>query len=148
MDDDIKTLKFDWEFGVEELALKVMSYNAGEGLYIGLFDKDEDGEWELFGDLTVNLPGYSLEPDEAFISDFSCRSKLAFIEEHKLGKVLSETGRSGMAEYRLAAFDLDRLAEFDKEGVMEYRRLRGLKPERTSVDASKNNSFMRLKKWI
>lgn len=134
MDDDINTLKFDWKFGVEELVLKVMSYEDGRGLYIGLFDKDEDGEWELFDDLTVNLPDHPLEPDEAFISDFSCRSKLAFIEKYKLGKVLSETGKSGMSEYKLVAFDLERLAEFDREGVLEYRSLIGLNAERISVD--------------
>ncbi len=37
---------------------------------------------------------------------------LHFIKEHKLGKVLNETGRSGYATYQKVAFDLARLAEF------------------------------------
>lgn len=131
LDDDIKTLKFNWDYGVEELALKVMSYADGNGIYIGLISKEEDESWEWFDDLTVNLPGYSLEPDEAFISDMCNSNKLEFIKTHKLGKVLAATGASGVTEFKLAAFDLERLAEFDKEGVMEYRQLREIDTERT-----------------
>ena len=51
---------------------------------------------------------------------------LHFIKEHKLGKVLNETGRSGYATYQKVAFDLARLAEFDPEGVAEHCRFAGI----------------------
>ena len=38
--------------------------------------------------MTVNLPGYSLDPGEAFISGDISKDLLRFIKENKLGKVL------------------------------------------------------------
>ena len=62
------TLPFHWEFGKEEITLKVSSYAYGNGLAVLMYSQSE-GELELFGDLTVNLPGgYGLEPQEAFVS--------------------------------------------------------------------------------
>lgn len=59
------TLPFHWEFGKEEITLKVSSYAYGNGLAVLMYSQSE-GELELFGDLTVNLPGgYGLEPQEA-----------------------------------------------------------------------------------
>ena len=61
------TLPFHWEFGKEEITLKVSSYAYGNGLAVLMYSQSE-GELELFGDLTVNLPGgYGLEPQEAFV---------------------------------------------------------------------------------
>ena len=61
-------LPFHWEFGKEEITLKVSSYAYGNGLVVLMYSQSE-GELELFGDLTVNLPGgYGLEPQEAFVS--------------------------------------------------------------------------------
>ena len=57
-----------------------------------------------------------------------------FIKEHKLGKVLNETGRSGYATYQKVAFDLARLAEFDPEGVAEHCRLRDGSTERKTTE--------------
>lgn len=136
MEEEIKTLSYEWELGREELAVKVDCYAYG-GLYIGLYQKEGES-WEPFADLTVNLPGYSLEPDEAFITDFGSKDKLAFIKQHKLGKLLSETGRSGRCEYALVAFDLERLEKFDREGVSEYRRAMGL--EQSTISQEKQNS--------
>lgn len=132
MEEDSKTLSYDWEFGREELVIKVDRYTYG-GLYVGLYNKEEHN-LEPFADLTVNLPGYSLEPDEAFIDDFCSKDKLKFIKQHKLGrKKLSEVGRSGRCEYALVAFDLKRLEKFDRDGVAEYRRSMGLEVQKTSI---------------
>ena len=84
------TLPFHWEFGKEEITLKM-------GLR---FDKR---------DLTVNLPGgYGLKPQEAFVSGDFTRDKLAFIQENRLGKVLPGQARSGFATYTPVAFDLSK----------------------------------------
>lgn len=123
-----KTLGFDWEFGHEEVALEVGSYMYGDNLYIGMYTKQE-GVWESFGDITVNLPYNSVEPNEAYIDDFSSKDKLKLVRKYKLGKVLPEKGHSGYCDYFKVAFDLDKLAEFDKEGVEKFRKLHGI-PEK------------------
>ena len=84
------TLPFHWEFGKEEITLKVSSYAYGNGLAVLMYIQSE-GELELFSDLTVNLPGgYGLKPQEAFVSGDFTRDKLAFIQENRLGKVLPD----------------------------------------------------------
>jgi hypothetical protein len=119
---EMKTLGYDWEFGHEELALRVGSYANNGCLYIGLYNKTEDG-FDDFADLTVNLPISSMippEPNEAFISNFATESKIQFIKKHKLGVVLPEVGHSGYCTYAKVAFDLERLKEFDPTGVEEH----------------------------
>ena len=123
--EEIKTLGYDWECGHEELAIEVNRYAHGGGLYIGLYSKI-DGIWDAFGDLTVNLPHEPREISEAFIDSFCSESKLEFIKKHKLGRQLPDTGHSGFETYAKVVFDLDRLAEFDKEGVNKFRRFYGL----------------------
>ena len=93
------TLPFHWEFGKEEITLKVSSYAYGNGLAVLMYSQSE-GELELFGDLTVNLPGgYGLEPQEAFVSGDFTKDKLAFIKKNRLGKVLPGQACSGFATY-------------------------------------------------
>jgi len=85
------TLPFHWEFGKEEITLKVSSYAYGNGLAVLMYSQSE-GELELFSDLTVNLPGgYGLKTQEAFVSGDFTRDKLAFIQENRLGKVLLQS---------------------------------------------------------
>lgn len=137
--DEIKTLGFDWQFGHEEMALQVASYANNGCLYIGLYNKTEDG-FESFGDLTVNLPMSSMFPpelNEAYISDFAVKDKLAFIKKHKLGVVLPETGFSGYCSYAKVAFDMERLKEFDPKGVEEYLRQGQEQPGKEESDQQK-----------
>ena len=120
------TLPFHWEFGKEEITLKVSSYAYGNGLAVLMYSQSE-GELELFSDLTVNLPGgYGLKTQEAFVSGDFTRDKLAFIQENRLGKVLPGQARSGFATYTPVAFDLSRLSRYDREGVEEFCRQWGL----------------------
>lgn len=122
---ETRTLEYQWSYGDEQLAIGINRYLYGNGIQIGLYNR-EDGEWNAYGDLTVNLPGYCLKPNEAFIDSFCSREKLRFIEQHKLGKVLPQRGYSGMEQYALVSFDLNRLAEFDRVGVEKLRRENGL----------------------
>ena len=50
---------------------------------------------------------------------------LHFIKEHKLGKVLNETGRSGYATYQKVAFDLARLANLIRKALQNTVDLPG-----------------------
>ena len=121
---EFKTLGYDWECGHEDLLIRVLSYVDRKRLYIGLY-KEEYGAWEPCGDLTVNLPREAVKENEAFIDHNYSESKLQFIRKYQLGKILPETALSGYCTFSKVSFDLDRLAEFDPDGVCAYRELHG-----------------------
>lgn len=75
---EFKTLGYDWECGHEDLIIRVLSYADRKRLYIGLY-KEENGEWEDFGNLTVNLPHEDVKKNEAFIDHNFFESKLQFM---------------------------------------------------------------------
>ncbi len=122
---DVKKVPFNWEFGEETVSLRVDEYAYGGGLHIGMDCYEEDGQ-EPFADMTVNLPGYSLDPNEAFISGDMSRDLLNFIQENKLGEVFPFEGKSGFATYKLVAFDMEKLKEFDPKGVKEFMKDHGM----------------------
>ena len=72
--------------------------------------------------MTVNLPAYSLEPGQAFISGDISKDLLRFIRENKLGKVLPYKVHSGFGTYSVVSFDLNKLKEFDPKGVAEFKK--------------------------
>lgn len=122
---ELKKVPFKWEFGEETVSLCVDSYYYGNGLAIEIIHY-EDEEPELFADMTINLRGYTLAPNEAAIDGDISKDILMFIKEQKLGTVLPYTLKSGMTNYSVVEFDLDRLREFDPEGVDKYKALRGI----------------------
>ncbi|MFR4635279.1 MAG: DUF4313 domain-containing protein [Blautia faecis] len=83
-------------------------------------DQEKDREEELYDILTVSLPAENIKINEAFISDFECKYKLSFIRKYKLGEVLQRVEHSGFCDYRLVRFDLEKLAEYDREGVKKF----------------------------
>ena len=140
MPDELKTGIFRWDYEDTEIALYVASYQYGNRLYVEMFSRCEDGVdgWEPFDDLTVNLPGYYLEPDEAYIcADFS-KDKLNFITDYGLGEILPEKGHSGMEEYSLVKFNLEKLAEFDRVGVEKYCASHGIDLSRKQESLSRS----------
>ena len=108
---EFKTLGYDWECGHEDLIIRVLSYADRKRLYIGLY-KEENGEWEDFGNLTVNLPHEDVKKNEAFIDHNFFESKLQFIKKYQLGEILPETAVSGYCTFSKVAFDLDRLDDY------------------------------------
>ena len=82
MEEEKKTLGYDWEFGHEELMLEVDAYRYDNRLYIGLTHMEEGYE-ESFADLTINLAHMPVERNEAYIDAFASKSKLDFIKKHK-----------------------------------------------------------------
>lgn len=122
MDKMNKIVPFRWEFGEVMVSLEVGQYLVDDQLYIGLLSHTEDGT-ESFADMTINIPMYPLEsPNEAVIAGDISRDLLRFIKEQKLGKVLPDKVRSGYGEYSVVAFNLDRLHEFDPQGVAEFKK--------------------------
>ncbi len=71
--------------GEETISLQLGMYANNQRLYIGMITHTEDGA-EAFADMTVNLPGYSLDPGEAFISGDISKDLLRFIKENNWGR--------------------------------------------------------------
>lgn len=116
---NIKTLDFNSLYGKEKLALQVSTYSDNKNLFIGLWSKN-GADFEPYTDLTKNL-GIKLNANEAFVKTFDENEGLfSFITKHKLGEVLPEKGRSGFCEYHKIAFNMERLAEFDSDGVKNH----------------------------
>ena len=103
MEEEKKTLGYDWEFGHEELMLEVDAYRYDNRLYIGLTHMEEGYE-ESFADLTINLAHMPVERMRHTLTPLPVKAKLDFIKKHKLGKVLPEMGYSGMESYYKVAF--------------------------------------------
>lgn len=131
MENSPKMVPFKWELGEEMVSLQVDQYAYDDRLYIGMTCYGED-EPELFADMTVNIPAYSLEPNEAFISGDISKDLLNFIKENKLGKVLPYTVQSGYGKYAAVAFNLDKLAEFDPEGIAAFKKSHDIPEKNTS----------------
>lgn len=93
--------------------------------YVELYSK-EDGAWEPFSDLTVNLPGYCLEPGTACISGDFSKENIQFIQEHGLGTLLPWKAQSGMGQYAVVKFHLEELRKFDQAGVAAFCNQHGL----------------------
>lgn len=125
----------------EEIKLEIGTYYTGKGLYIGMLAK-EDGVWESFSDLTVNLPFERSDVHEAFIQDFGSKEKLKFIQKHKLGKILPERGHSGFCTYAKVAFDLKRLEELDPEGMKRFYKDHPELEEQSQVPKKKKRNQM------
>ena len=140
MENEPKKVPFKWQFGEETISLHVNRYQYGDRLYIGMIDHGEDGP-EPFADMTVNIPQYSLEPNEAFINGDISKDALNFIKENKLGKVLPYTVQSGYGRYAVVAFDFDKLKDFDPKGVAEFKAAHGI-PEKEPVKRKQKNREM------
>lgn len=131
MNESIKTLGYDASFGHVELAFEIQKYADNNNLYIGLYMKDDD-DFDFFSDMTVNLREV-LRPNEAYIQTYNGNEgMLEFIEKNRLGAVLPDKKRSGFNEYTKVAFDMERLAEFDRPGVENFLNMRSVM-DRTSI---------------
>lgn len=134
---DIKTLQFHWKYRKNpiKLAIEVQSYQMNGNLYIGLWWKNS-GQFESFTDLTVNL-GNKLKPNEAYVKTFGENEGLLdFILKNQLGTLLPEKGYSGFNEYFKIAFDMERLKEFDPDGVKNYMESHAKKQNRSAKKKS------------
>lgn len=135
-----KTLIYDWQYGREELFLRVDSYMSDDNLYIGLYHM-EDGYPESFADLTVNLPFAPLGGiNEAYIDHNFSKEHLRFIRKYKLGRVLPETVASGYCTFQKVAFDLKKLAEYDPQGTREFMESHGIQIADAPKQKPKNKS--------
>lgn len=119
MQNNIKTIPFKWAHGEEMVSLEVSRYNNNR-LYVGMMSY-KSGYPELFADITVNIVEYPLEINEAFINSDLSDDIINFLIKNELGELLPYIEQSGYNMYYAFAFDLDKLAEFDPEGIAEFK---------------------------
>ena len=91
----------------KNVKLEVSNYTYGGGIYIGVYN-DEEGP---ISNLTVNVPGYNLKANEAFIDTNNAPEALDFIKQYKLGEVTEEFAISGFCSYPKVIFDMDKISE-------------------------------------
>ncbi len=77
-----------------------------ENLYVGVTYWDEEFEcWMPWGDLTVNLPGFLLEENEAFLDTNNCAPEIIrILKEKGYIKDTGVTRQSGFCTYPLVEF--------------------------------------------
>ena len=108
-----KTLKFK----NEKLYISVFKYENNGRLAI-LADTEE----EPYGDITINLSGYSVDEEEGFINSITKDSGLEqkLIEEGIIKEIIT-TVKYNMGQYDFVVFDMEKLKEYDPEGMQKYQ---------------------------
>lgn len=109
---NLKTLKFK----EEELYLEVGQYMNGRIAVIAYTEED------MYGDITKNLPFAYLENENGgFINQFTKSDGLEdrLIKEGIIEKVV-DTIQYNMGKYDKVIFNLEKLREYDKDGIDKY----------------------------
>ena len=104
----------------DELAAKIEinRYLSNGCIYIGLLT-EEEGDWEPYGDITVNLREGA--PDYCGYLDTNNMSGLEeFIKQNDIGEFTGLVQRSGFCTYPLYLFDPENLRELCPKGMAEY----------------------------
>lgn len=112
-----KTLRFKGE----KLFLEVAQYQSNMNLAITAYTEEEP-----YGDITINLPGMCVYEDEGFINSYTKSGGLekALIDKGIIKEVQS-TCKYNYGEYDLVTFDLEKLKEYDTDGVEKYQQFIG-----------------------
>lgn len=110
-----KTFKFKGQ----EIFLEVSTYELNNRLAILAWTKEG-----LFSDITKNLPDLLADGDTAFISDMARSSGLESKLE-KLGIIKYTLGLLpyNYGVYDTAVFDMEKLKEYDPEGVARFEEI-------------------------
>ncbi len=112
-----KVVPFKVTGHVENVSLRVRLYQSGMRLAILLYSIRERAFEEPYAKLTVNLPSapFELKENEAFIdTSILGEELLTFIRENGLGTAIPD---KMLQSFPLVAFDMEKLREFDPEGV-------------------------------
>mgnify|MGYP000624407984 CR=1 FL=1 len=106
------------KFKDNNLFIQVEQYQNNGNLAILAYTEDE-----LYGDITINLPGYSIDEDEGIINAITKDSGLEqkLIEEGIIKEVIT-TVKYNMGKYDFVVFDMEKLKEYDPKGIEKYQQ--------------------------
>ena len=116
-----KSLKFDGE----KLFLQVEQYRNNGNLAILAYTDEE-----LYGDITVNLPGFSIDKDKGFINSMTKSSGLEqeLIKNGIIEEVIG-TVEYNMGKYDFVIFNMEELKKYDLSGVKKYQTSLGIEED-------------------
>lgn len=114
MDEKRKTLKFK----NNDLFIQVTQYQSNGNLAILAYTEEEP-----YGDITINLPGFSIDEDEGIINAITKDSGLEqkLIKEGIIKEVIT-TVKYNMGKYDFVVFDMEKLKEYDPKGIEKYQQ--------------------------
>lgn len=106
------------KFKDNNLFIQVEQYQNNGNLAILAYTEDE-----LYGDITINLQGYSIDEDEGIINAITKDSGLEqkLIEEGIIKEVIT-TVKYNMGKYDFVVFDMEKLKEYDPKGIEKYQQ--------------------------
>lgn len=117
-----KIVEYTYDGDIYKVGLEIGAYQTNNRLYIGFVTRIG----ECFNDLTINLYGYNLQSNQAFIdvNNNQYNELLSFIQVNNLGTLNPNIkGISGFCEYPVIDFNFDVLSEFDKQGIEQYKKI-------------------------
>lgn len=94
----------DWG-SIHNICIEIGRYSYGNGLFIGLYEANENNELEPYADLTVNLPGFGTDKNCAFVDTNNLPESERLISDYGLGKRTERVARSGFCLYSEYEFD-------------------------------------------
>ena len=107
-----------FKFKNQDLFLEIGSYTYSNNLAVMCNTADD-----LYGVITINLPGMYLESkDEAFIDPINkdCGLLQKLIDEGIVKKVIKKNVQYNMGKYDLVQFNMDKLKEYDPKGYERF----------------------------
>lgn len=109
-----KTIRFK----KEELFLRVRQYKNNDNIAILAYTEED-----LYGDITINLSGYSIDKDEGFINSITKDSGLEqkLIKEGIIEEVITTVNHK-KGKYDMVVFNIEKLKEYDPVGVKKYQQ--------------------------
>lgn len=115
-----KTFKLQTGWGkTEDVQLEMNNYVNNNGMFIGLICPSEEGGYEPYGDITVNL-GVKAPDYCAYVDINNMPGLEKFIADNNLGEFTGLVQRSGFVEYPLYMFNVDELRKVCPDGMALY----------------------------
>ena len=88
--------------------------------YATMFENLAVDDGEFWSDVTVNLPGYLVEENEAFVNVNAYSDVVGMLEKYDIAKPTGVKVNSGFVTYPLYKFDMDKLLKYGtREEVVE-----------------------------
>lgn len=120
-----KTLELKTRFRItQNVMLEVSTYADSNSLYVGM-TMMEDGFWEPYGNVTVNL-SIPVPPYCAFVDTNNMPELEDFLVKNGLAKFTGLEQKSGYCSYPLYLFHAEKMRELCPDGMKIYEQENGL----------------------
>ena len=105
------------KFDKEDLYLTIANYRNNGRIYMAV----ENGEEELYADITVNLTDMLLPGDDyVFVNNDMTKELRSFLEEKNIIGETLYSNPYNMGQYDMVKVDFNLLKEYDPDGFEKY----------------------------